>query len=96
MLVDLEEGSYVGPILTGPLTDLLVGCRTSGGGGNDDGGSGSGIRGGNGNGGSRSSGGSGGTELKTKKVGAHGGGAWVRVRYDAHLLTLSLWDGKNT
>ena len=55
--------------------------------------------GGNGGGGSNRVGGgrkSSGTALKTKKVGAPGGGARVQVRYDAHLPVLSIQDGENT
>ena len=43
ILVELEGGSYVGPIRPGPLAELLAGRRPAGGGGNGGGGSGGGI-----------------------------------------------------
>ena len=61
IMVVLEEGRYVGPILPGPLADLLAGRRAAGGGGR-----------GRGQGGVPSSDGS---ESKTSRVGASGGGA---------------------
>ena len=103
ILVELEGRRYVSLILPIPLADLLVGRRMEGGSGNGGGGSGSGGSGGTGGGRSSISGGSDGGSnssdgsvlaVKVKKVGAPGGGARVRVRYNAHLPALSFGTGR--
>ena len=85
VLVDLERGIYLGPILPEPLADLIAGQRALGGN----------IRSvGDPCGGTRSvcSGG----KPKKYRVGAAAGAAGVRVRYDAHLPALSLWERENS
>ena len=78
ILVEIEGGRYVRLILLVPLAEILAGRRLVRGGGNYGGRSTSG-------------GGSGGVlEVKGKKVGANGGDARVRARYNAHLPPLSL------
>ena len=62
----------MGPILPGPLADILVGRRLT-----RDGGNGSGGSRGCGDGSYR------GTAIKSKNVGVPGVEAWVQVRYNA-------------
>ena len=78
-------GHYISPILPDPLADLVAGRRPAGG---------SALKGGGGGGGS----GSGTQKQKISQpiVAASGGLTRVRVRYDAHLPSLSLWDGEQT
>ena len=89
ILVELEGGRYIGPILPDALADLVAGRRPAGG---------SAPKGGGGSGSSGSGSGSG--VHKTKNyvpmVAASGGSTRVRVRYDAHLPSLSLRDGEQT
>ena len=111
ILLKLEGGHYVGPLLPLPLADLVSGRRDSDSDGTGVSGSGSNSKGGKGEvrGVSDSGGGSGGSRCgyggKSGGVvcgGAGGGGggvgstAGMRLRYDAHLTALSLWDGKNS
>ena len=78
IMVELEGGRYVGPILTASLADLV--SKTGGRGG--------------GCGGINSSGGGGYcTTSRKRKTHPTGVRASVRVRYDAHLPTLSLQQG---
>ena len=63
ILVELQVGRYMGPILTGPLDDILAGQRPTGGG----------RIGGDGRGKVSRGGGSGVLALKSKKVGSPGG-----------------------
>ena len=98
ILLNLEGGRYVGPLLPMPLAELVSDRRQQQqwqrktGKGYGRGGSGGGGRGGGGDG--EKSGGAG-------RGGAAGGGrrsgstVRVQVRYDAHLPTLSIRDGEN-
>ena len=80
ILVDLEEGRYIGPTLPASLADLIAGRRSAGG---------IYLKGGGGSGVS-------GHKKPLPTVAATGGSAQVRVRYDAYLPSLSLWDGENS
>ena len=108
ILLELESGRYVGPLLPLPLTELVSG-RHGDGGGNDGGGSGGNRKCGKGEGhGSCGGGGYGsGSGYVGKSRGAVWGGASgkgggarstvrVRARYDAHLPAMSLRDGENS
>ena len=91
-MVELEEGRYLGPILTTSLAELLAGRRSE-----DDGatrGGGGGGGGGGGSGGNGSGGGSSDRKL-APKVGATGGPSQVWACYEGHLPSLSLWYGNN-
>ena len=86
IMVDLEEGCYICPILPASMTDLIRTAgrsapKSSGGGGNSDGGS--------------DDSGSSGNKKPLTNVAATGGSSRVKVRYDAHLLSLFLQDGEN-
>ena len=83
ILVDLEGGRYIEPILPVSLTELVTGRRSAGGGSpkSDDGSS-------NDGGGNRN-------KKPLPKMDATGGTARVQARYDMHLPSLSLWDGEN-
>ena len=70
----------MGPIIPGPLADLLVGQSLAGGGGNGGGRSSRGTVGGGG----------GVLAVKGKKVGAPWSDARVRMQYNAHLPALYL------
>ena len=97
ILVEIEGTHYVCLIVPRPLADLLALKRPSGRSVNDGGGSGSGVGNGGRRSGVRSSGGrsiGSSMVLKGKKVGAPGGDVRVRLRYDAHVLALSLQDGE--
>ena len=86
ILVEMDGGRYIDPILPVSLFDLVSGRRSAGGGAPKIGG-----------GRSDDSGGSGcGNNKYLPKVDATGGPARVRVRYDAHLPSLLLWDGENS
>ena len=109
ILLKLEGGHYVGPLLPLPLADLVSGRRGGSGGtggGNGSGGNrkgekeegcGGGIGGGSGGG----SGEYGGKSRGAVRGGASGGGggagstARVQARYDVHLPALSLRDREN-
>ena len=93
---ELEGGHHIGTILLAALTDLVAGRRPAGGSAPKEGGSGGDGSGGGGS--SSDSGGGGGRKLKQTlpMVSASGGSARVRVRYDAHLPSLSLQDGEQT
>ena len=81
ILVELEGGRYTVPILPAPLADLVAGRRPAGGSAPKGGGGGDG----------------GGVSKKPlPMVAATGGSAQVRVRYDAHLPSLSLQEGDNS
>ena len=82
--VDLEGGRYIGLILSISLADLVAGRRSAGG---------SASRSGCSDGGGSSGGGN---KKPMPKVGAMGGLAQVRVRYESHLPSLFLWDGENS
>ena len=84
ILVELEGGRYIGPILPAALADLVAGRRPTGG---------STPKGGGGGGS-----GGGGHKIKNSQpmVAASGGSTRVRVRYDTHLPSLSLRDGEQT
>ena len=86
ILVDLKGVHYIGPILPAALADLVAGRRPAGGSAPKGVGSGGG--------------GGGGSVSKNKNlqpmVTALGGSTRVRVRYDAHLPSLFLWDGEQT
>ena len=88
ILVYLEGGRYIGPILPASLADLIVRRRPAGGsapkGGSDSG-----------NGGSSGDGISG-FKKTFAIVAATGGSVRVRVSYDSHLPSLSLRDGENS
>ena len=86
IMVKLEGGLFIGPILPAALADLVSGTRPAGG---------SAPKGGGGGGGD-SSGGSGVHKKYVPMVEASGGSTRVRVRYDAHLPSLSLRDGEKT
>ena len=95
ILVKLEGGRYIVPILLAALADLVAGRQPAGGSAPKGGGGGSGGS----NGGGGGSGGSGGGhKIKNSQpmVAASGGSTRVRVRYDAHLPSLSLRDGDQT
>ena len=80
ILVDLEGGRYISPIIPASLSDLFAGSQPAGG-----------IT-------LKGVGGSGGGGVSKKPlpmVVATGGSTRVRVPYDAHLPSLSLWYGKN-
>ena len=79
ILVELDGGRYIGPILPATLADLVSGRRPAGG---------SAAKGGGGGGG--------GHKKAQLMVAASGGSTRVRVRYDAHLPSLSLRDGEQT
>ena len=87
ILLDLEGGRYLGPLLPGILAELVSGRRIGSGGGGSGGDSGGGINGGRDGGVGQGSGG----------VGSGGarGAKTVRVRYEAHLTALSLWYREN-
>ena len=87
ILVELEGGRYIGPILPAALADLVSGRRLASGSDQKGGGGGSGGSGGSGGGGSQ--------KVKTSQpmVAASGGSTQVRVRYDAHLPSLSFRTG---
>ena len=81
ILVKLEGGRYIGPILPVSLFDLVTGRWSVGGGAPKIGGGGS-------------NGGSGGrNKIPLTKVHAMGGPAQVWARYDAHLPSMYFWDG---
>ena len=77
----------MGPILLGPLEDLLAGWRPAGSGGNNGGGS----SGGGGKGGGKS-----GRKGSSGFGGGGGFGGGVQLSYDAHLPALSLRDGEDS
>ena len=77
ILVKLEGGGYIGPILPDSLTDLVVGRRTA---------DRSAPKSGGDSGGSRNN-------KPSPKVEATGVSARVKVRYDAHLTSLYLQGG---
>ena len=82
---DLEGGQYVSPILPTSLRYLVFRASNRGGGGGSGGGSGVG------------SGGGGAVDAtKRRKSSTMGGDTRVRVRYNAQLPALSLWDGENS
>ena len=83
ILFDLEGGHYILPILPIPLSNIVSGRQSAGG---------SATRGGGGCGDV----GSGNIKKVTHKVGATGGPVRVWARYEAHLPSLSLWDGGNS
>ena len=96
ILLELEGGHYVGPILPMPLAGLASGRR-----GGDSSGSGGSRKVGKGDvhsggGGGRYGGKGGGADRGGASGGGGGSGstARVRVRYDAHLPALSLQDGE--
>ena len=98
ILVELEGGRYIGPILPAALADLVSGRRPAGGSAQKGGGGGGSGSGGSDGGGSGGGGGGGAQKQKTSQpmVAALGGSTQVRVRYDAHLPSLSLRDGEQT
>ena len=81
IMVKMEGGGYNGPILPASLADLVAGSRPA-------------------SGSFPKSGGGVGSDSENKKtlpkVAATGGSARVKVRYDAHLSSLSLWGGENS
>ena len=78
IMVELEGGRYIIPILPASLADLVAGRRPAGGSASRSG---------------SSDGGSSGNKKTSPKVEAAGGSAQVKVSYEAHLTSLSLWDG---
>ena len=86
-LIEMEGERYTVPILPASVANLVIGKRPAGGSAPKGGGGGSG-------------GGGGGGGVSTNKtlpmVAATGGSTQVRVRYDAHLPSVSLWDGEKT
>ena len=91
ILVEMEGGRYIGPILPVSLADIITGRRSVGGGGpksGGGGGSGNSDVGGGGRGGNRN-------KKPSPKVDATGGPAQVQACYDAHLPPLPLRDGEN-
>ena len=107
IIFELEGGRYVGPFLPVPLVELASGIcgdngdRSIGGGGAIGGGNrggGNGYRsseGGSGGGGHRIRGGGAGWGDASSRSGGAENTVRVRVRYDAHLPALSLWDEEN-
>ena len=87
ILVKMEGGRYLNPILPVSMADLVVGRRSSDGGGPK-------TSSGSSKGGDCESGG--GNKKPSPKVAATGGPARVRVRYNAHLPSLSLRGGENS
>ena len=81
ILVDLEGGRYICPILPASLADLVTGRWPSGGSAPKSGGV---VDGGSGN------------KTNSLKVASTGESARVKVHYDTHLPSLSLWDGENS
>ena len=94
ILLELEVGRYVGPLIPTILTEMFSGrCDgVSSSGGSNSGsysGSDSGIRGGGSGGNGRGAGWSG------ASTGTVGAGGTMRVHYEAHLPELSLWYREN-
>ena len=87
IMVEIEEGRYIGPFLPVSLYELVAGRRSTGEGAPQSGG-----------GGSNGDDGGGRNKKPLTKVDATGGrgGGFKQARYDAHLPSLSLWDGENS
>ena len=111
ILLKLEGGRYMGPLLPATLAELVSGMHgvygrgggdgnssVSGGDVNGVGSGGGGSRGGESSCGRRNIGRGGGAVQGGTSVGTGGsrGATRVRVHYKAHLPTISLWDVKNS
>ena len=83
ILLKLEGGRYVVPVLPGPLSDLIAGRRPG-----VDSAEGSSSRGNGNDDGRKGGGGGGGVAATVTKVEASGG-VRVRVRYDVHLPAMT-------
>ena len=97
ILLNLEVGRYVVPILQRPLSYLLAGRRPGGNSGGNI--SGNSIRGGDKIRGSSGDGGKGGGGCAANTVakdGTSGGGVRLQVSYNSHLPTLYIQDKENS
>ena len=84
IIVELEGGRYISPIIPASMADLVSGRRPAGRGAPK------------GRGGGGGSGGGSRKKEPSPKMVATGGSARVKARYDAHLPSLSLQDGENS